>query len=103
MTLFACSLEARLPAINLARAYHITVSQDLFGVYVIEITFGRIGAPGRSLRLSTDGIASARAMLRQVLKRRMSAPRRLGAAYRCRSLYDPEGWLASDGLRLERL
>ena len=41
-----------------------------------------------------------RAKLRQLLKRRLTAPRRLGVAYCCRSLFDPYGWLAEDGLEL---
>ncbi|WP_424934757.1 hypothetical protein [Amaricoccus macauensis] len=100
MTLFECDLEARLPACNLARAYHVVVSRDLFGMFVVEVTFGRIGAPGRNLRYAVDEIGAVRARVRQVLRRRLTAPRRLGTAYRCRSLYDPEGWLTEDGLDL---
>lgn len=100
MTLFACDLEARLPASNLARAYHVVVFRDLFGMFVVEVTFGRIGTPGRSLRYAVDEIGAVRPRLRQVLRRRLTAPRRLGTAYRCRSLHDPEGWLAEDGLVL---
>tara|TARA_Y100000588_G_scaffold212843_1_gene226886 strand:- start:112 stop:249 length:138 start_codon:yes stop_codon:yes gene_type:complete len=41
-----------------------------------------------------------RAKLRQLLKRRLTAPRRLGVAYCCRLMFDPHGWLAEDGLEL---
>lgn len=98
MTVFDIRLEARLPARNLARAYHVAVSQDLFGVWVVDITFGRIGAPGRSKRYAVADLAAARPHLRRILRRRLSAPRRLGASYRCQSVFDPMGWLAQDGL-----
>ncbi|MCA8909870.1 MAG: hypothetical protein KDA64_18570 [Rhodospirillaceae bacterium] len=96
MTFFACDLEAR--AGRLARAYHVVVSKDLFGMIVVEVTFGRIGTVGRMLRFAEPEIGPARTKLRQVLLRRLSAPHRLGTAYRCRQLYDPSGWLAADRL-----
>lgn len=98
--LFACYLEARLPEANLARAYHVVVSEDLFGQYTVDITFGRIGTHGTVKRCAVTEIGAVRAKLRQVLKRRLTAPRRLGVAYHCRSLFDPQGWLAEDGLEL---
>ncbi len=39
-------LEARAPALRCHRAYEITVGQDLFGIWVAEMTYGRIGAVG---------------------------------------------------------
>ena len=98
--LFACFLEARLPTANLARAYRIVVSEDLFGQYTVDVTFGRIGTYGTAKRYTVTEIAAVRAKLRQLLKRRLTAPRRLGVAYCCRSLFDPHGWLAEDGLEL---
>lgn len=98
--LFACYLEARLPEANLARAYHVVVSEDLFGQYTFDITFGRIGTKGTVKRCAVTEIGEVRAKLRQVLRRRLTAPRRLGVAYRCRTLFDPEDWLTEDGLEL---
>ena len=98
MTAFDIRLEARLPEKNLARACHVIVFRDLFGVWVVEITFGRIGARGRTKRYSVSDIEAVRPHLRRILRRRLTAPRRLGVAYRCQSLFDPQGWLAEDGL-----
>lgn len=98
--LFSCHLEARLPEANLARAYHIIVSRDLFGLYTVDVTFGRIGRPGSTRRYTVKDIDAVRAKLREVLKRRLSAPRRLGVAYDYRSLFDPQDWLAEDGFKL---
>ncbi len=98
--LFACHLEARLPDANLARAYCVLVSRDLFGLYTVDVTFGRIGRPGSTRRYTVEDLEAVRAKLREVLRRRLSAPRRLGVAYVCRSVFDPQGWLAEDGLQL---
>lgn len=97
--LFSCHLEARLPEANLARAYHIVVSQDLFGLYTVEVTFGRIGRPGNTRRYTVKDVDAVRSKLREVFKRRLSAPRRLGVAYFCRSLFDPQDWLAEDDFK----
>ncbi len=96
--LFACRLEARLPEANLARAYQIVVSQDLFGLYTVDVAFGRIGRPGSTRRYAASDMSGVRSKLKEVLKRRLTAPRRLGAAYVCRSVFDPGDWLAEEGL-----
>ena len=67
---------------------------------MVEVTFGRIGTGGTLRRYTVMEIEAVRAKLRQVLKRRLTAPHRLGVAYRCRALFDPQGWLAEDGLEL---
>ena len=99
MTAFDIHLEARLPEKKLARAYRVVVSQDLFGAWVVEITYGRIGAPGRSKRYAASEVGAIRSRVRHILKRRLTAPRRIGAAYRCQAVFDPGGWLAEDGFQ----
>jgi predicted DNA-binding WGR domain protein len=42
-------LEARDPTHNVHRAYSIAYGQDLFGNWVVETTYGRIGAKGRTI------------------------------------------------------
>ena len=43
----ACiKLEARSPARRCHRAYEIAVSPDLFGAWLVEMTYGRIGTFG---------------------------------------------------------
>jgi predicted DNA-binding WGR domain protein len=39
---------------NIRRRYSIMVSVDLFGLIVVEMRWGRIGAKGQSKRLSFD-------------------------------------------------
>ena len=63
------------------RAYEVTLSADLFGAWIVERTYGRIGRPGRSKIRSFATWEDARADLRACLSRRATAPRRIGVAY----------------------
>jgi predicted DNA-binding WGR domain protein len=90
--MFSIYLEACDPARNCRRAYHLDVVRDLFGVWLVDVRFGRIGAKGRMLRLIVDDEPAARRMVRERLMRRNQAPRRIGVAYRTLELWDPLGW-----------
>lgn len=98
--LFACHLEARLPEANLARSYHITVLRDLFGLYTVDVNFGRIGSAGSTRRYAVRDIDAVRVKLREILMRRLTAPRRLGVAYTQISLFDPHHWSEQTTLQL---
>ncbi|WP_333574043.1 WGR domain-containing protein [Sphingomonas sp.] len=76
-----CELEARCTARNVARSYEITVSKDLFGRWVVDLAWGRIGAVGARLRVSFESPDAARQFVEKTLARRASAPRRIGAEY----------------------
>jgi hypothetical protein len=43
---FRVTLEARNPARRCSRRYRVKAGTDLFGVWVVEISYGRIGPPG---------------------------------------------------------
>lgn len=73
--------EARDPARNIARAYGLHVERDLFGWFVVEQTWGRIGARGRSIVTAHPTADLADMAIRRVIARRMTAPRRLGTGY----------------------
>jgi hypothetical protein len=45
---FRITLEARNPARHCLRQYRVEAGADLFGVWVVEISYGRIGTAGRS-------------------------------------------------------
>jgi hypothetical protein len=89
---FRIILEARNPARRCCRHDRVEAGTDLFGVWVVEITYGRIGTAGRSRCFVVRDEGEARRLARSILKRRASAPRRIGVAYRVRELIDPEGW-----------
>ena len=66
--------------------------QELFGDWLVEVTFGRIGPGGRTVRYVAAEEEGARILARACLRRRASARRRIGVAYRELSRYDPNEW-----------
>lgn len=74
-------LEARDIGKNIARGYMIEISRDLFGWTIVRWGWGRVGTVGQSRQRAFAGEAEARKLLRQLLARRRSAPRRIGVAY----------------------
>jgi predicted DNA-binding WGR domain protein len=79
---FSILLEACDPARNIHRAYHLAAGSDLFGHWVVEITYGRIGAKGRTKVVPVADEAEARSYVQTCLKRRESAPKRIGIGYK---------------------
>ncbi|AGH49289.1 hypothetical protein G432_07820 [Sphingomonas sp. MM-1] len=75
-------LEAIDSARNMARGYSLWMSRDLFGEWVVETRWGRIGARGQSQVVSFVDGAAARAYVRSVLRRRAGLRRRGGVGYR---------------------
>ena len=71
-------LEACAPERNIWRSYHIVAGQDIFGDWVVELTYGRIGAKGRKKTILVPDKAAAQHYVRQCLKRRESSPKRIG-------------------------
>jgi hypothetical protein len=89
---FTARLEARDPAKGHYRSYRLDAGTDLLGNWTVEITFGRIGARGRSIRHAVGSVAEARALVKATLRRRSSAKRRFGTSYRVLELHDPHAW-----------
>ncbi len=94
---FRITLEARNPARGCLQHYRVEAGTDLFGVWVVEISYGRIGTVGRSRSFVVRDQAEARHLAQSILKRRATAPRRIGVAYRILKLIDPAGWAGSYG------
>lgn len=93
MNAFSALLEARDPTLGRYRSYRLEAGTDLFGTWVVEITFGRIGSPGRCLRYAAGDEAEARKLVQRSLRRRATAPRRIGVPYRLRELIDAWQWM----------
>ena len=70
---FRITLEARNPARRCLRQYRVEAGTDLFGVWVVEISYGRIGTAGRSRSYVVRDEGEARHLARSILKRRASA------------------------------
>ena len=81
-------LEARNPAIGCARAYKVTLTRDLFGVFMVETRYGKIGTSGHALAYSFEEEDRARAFMETCLRRRQSAPKRIGVAYATIARFD---------------
>ncbi len=92
---FAAILHADAPVLNRRRAYRLEIGRDLLVDWWVEVTFGRIGRAGRTMRFAARDEVEAREILLACLARRMSAPRRIGVGYEERSWFDPQGWGAS--------
>jgi hypothetical protein len=76
-------LQACDPAANRQRAWRLEAGRDLFGAWTTEVQFGRIGRRGRILRRAFVTDAELAAFVRARLRRRATAPARIGVAYRC--------------------
>ena len=58
------------------------MSIDLFGDYVVETCWGRIGAKGQRQRRSFPDALSARRHVRAIVRKRRGARKRIGVDYR---------------------
>ena len=72
MTSLHILLEARSAARRCWRAYEIDVGTDLFGAWLVEMSYGRIGTMGRSKVRSFATAADAQAEVHACLRKRAS-------------------------------
>lgn len=74
-------LQAVDPAQRMARGYELSVGRDLFGLWVVEVRYGRLGARGRLQRLSAIDESGAAAIVTERLRRRATLIQRKDVAY----------------------
>ena len=92
-------LEARNPFANRLRRWSVEIGQDLLGMWIVDVEFGRIGSNGRHLRHVFPNQPAAQACVGRALRRRATAPARIGAAYRCvRSSIEARALLSKVGI-----
>ena len=72
---FRITLDARNPAVHCFRQYRVEAGTDLFGIWVVEITYGRIGTAGRSRSYVLRDEEEAWHLAQSILKCRATAPR----------------------------
>lgn len=100
--LLAIAFEAHNPAKNHHRRYELKVGRDLFGAWTVSIRYGRTGPmAGRELRYAGSEAEQMRAIVRDRLRRRLSAPRRIGCQYQLAAFstaigVDTSFWLPAD-------
>jgi hypothetical protein len=99
--LLSLTLAAHNPERNHHRRYTIRVGRDLFGVWTATIEYGRVGHGGRERRYSGSDADALRSVVRRCLSRRLSAPRRIGCAYRLTGYTVTAGLVIADWLPAE--
>ncbi len=99
--LLTVALEAHHAGRNHHRRYEITVGHDLFDDWTVVIRYGRAGQGGREDRFGGPDAEGLKEVIRERLRRRLSAPRRIGVPYRLAVLnaapgFDASAWLSGD-------
>ena len=99
--LLTATFEAHNPERNHHRRYQLTVGRDLLDDWTVTITYGRTGQGGREQRYASPNAEDLRAILNDRLRRRLTAPRRIGCSYRltaytAASGFDGSTWLYAE-------
>ncbi len=93
--------EAHNPVKNHHRRYQLTVGRDLLDDWTVTIHYGRAGNGGRELQYAASEADAIRAIIRDRLRRRLSATKRIGCSYRLTAFnaapgIDSSSWLSGD-------
>jgi predicted DNA-binding WGR domain protein len=99
--LLTVSFEAHNAEENHHRRYAVTVGRDLLDDWTVAIRYGRTGQAGREIRYAASDADAMRAIIRDRLRRRLSAPKRIGCPYRLTAFstapdFDADGWLPGE-------
>lgn len=95
------AFEAHHVELNHHRRYEITVGRNLLNDWTICIRYCRIGYAGQEQRFAGVSDEESKAVVRDRLRRRLSAPKRIGCAYRMTGLsmadgFDGAAWLPAE-------
>jgi predicted DNA-binding WGR domain protein len=96
--LLSLTLVAHNAERNHHRHYSVTVGRDLLDDWTVSIVHGRIGQRGQEKRFADADPAAMIAVIHDRLRRRLSAPKRIGCPYRLAEFssaadFDAEAWL----------
>jgi len=99
--LLTVAFEAHSQEANHHRRYQITVGRDLLNDWTVAIRYERIGQRGQEMRFASPKPEEMRAVIRDRLRRRLSAPKRIGCPYHLTVLnsapgFDTSVWLPGD-------
>ena len=99
--LLTVAFEAHHTAKNHHRRYEVVIGRDLLGDWTVAIRYGRIGQAGQERRYASANPQEMRAVIRDRLRRRLSAPRRIGCRYQLAAFsyspgFDATCWLPGD-------
>ena len=99
--LLTVAFEAHHPEKNHHRRYQVTVGRDLLDHWTVAIRYGRVGQGGQERRYAGASPEELRTVIRERLRRRLSAPQRIGCPYRLSAFtaapgFDAAAWLPGD-------
>jgi len=69
MIVYSILLEADCSELNIRRSYLIEAGQDLFGNWIVEINYGRIGCKGRKKVIVMDCEEDAKRVVKKTPKK----------------------------------
>jgi predicted DNA-binding WGR domain protein len=99
--LLSLTLEAHHQENNHHRRYEVVIGRDMLDDWTVVISYGRTGQRGTEQHFASSQAEQMQIVVRARLQRRLSAPRRLGCAYRLTSCdaapgFDSRGWLPGE-------
>ena len=94
MIVFSILLDANYPELNIRRSYLIEAGEDIFGEWVVEINYGRIGCKGRKKVFLMDCEEDAKKEVKKRLKKRERLVKRIGVGYSVKQIYGND-WFES--------
>src|ERR1700693_6079602 len=80
--LLSLSFEAHHQEKNHHRRYEVVIGRDLLDAWTVAIRYGRTGQRGTERHYASPQADEMRTVIRDRLRRRLSAPRRIGCFYR---------------------
>lgn len=92
------ALRAENPARNCWRDYHLVLGRDLLGDWCLSVRWGRVGTAGSTTMHGFGNRHEAVAFVGVLLKRRLSAPRRIGCPYRLTASSGVDGFGLADAV-----
>jgi predicted DNA-binding WGR domain protein len=94
MIVFSILLDANYPELNIRRSYFIETGEDIFGNWIVEINYGRIGCKGRKKVFLMDCEEDAKKEVKKRLKKRERLVKRIGVGYSVKQIYGND-WFES--------
>ncbi len=99
--LLTVAFEAHNSEQNHHRRYQVTLGRDLLDDWTVAIRYGRTGKGGQEKRFASPKAEDMRKLISERLRRRLSAIKRIGCAYRLTNLdmapgFDSAAWLPGE-------
>ena len=97
-SLLSVAFEAHHREMNHHRRYEIVIGRDLLDDWTVAIRYGRVGQTSQERRYASPKPDEMQAVIRDRLRRRLSAPKRIGCPYRLAGFSSAPGFDATDWL-----